>query len=82
MPGIPYNGHTLTEALEQAAIGHMKADGKFDRNWLKGALDDAIHAVLFGAAHNLWMILRELRFFSVLIHFTLLSFKTTASSAA
>ena len=90
MPGNPYDGHTLAEALEQAAIlsdvtpevavvdrgykgvaidgvkiyhpglrrgitrglramirrrsaiepaiGHMKADGKLDRNWLKGAL--------------------------------------------
>jgi IS5 family transposase len=88
MPGNPYDGHTLAEALEQAAIlsdvkpevvvvdrgykgvvvdgakiyhpelrrgitrglramirrrsaiepaiGHMKADGKLDRNWLKG----------------------------------------------
>ena len=88
MPGNPYDGHTLYEALEQAqilsnvrpeiavvdrgyrgaevdgirilrsgqkrgvtrvikamirrrsaiepAIGHMKADGKLDRNWLKG----------------------------------------------
>ncbi|MGF6604375.1 IS5 family transposase [Paraburkholderia sp. GAS448] len=105
MPGNPYDGHTLAEALEQAAnlcdatpevaivdrgykgvavdgvkiyhpglrrgitrgrramirrrsaiepaIGHMKTDGKLDRNWLKGALGDAIHAVLCGAGHNL-----------------------------
>jgi hypothetical protein len=33
----------------EAAIGHMKADGKLDRNWLKGALGGAIHAVLCGA---------------------------------
>lgn len=97
MPGNPYDGNTLAEALEQAAIlgdvqpeiavvgrgykgvavdgvkvyhpglrrgitrglramirrrsaiepaiGHMKADGKLDRNWLKGTLGDAIHAV-------------------------------------
>ena len=115
MPGNPYDGHTLAEALEQAAIlsdvkpevavvdrgykgvivdgvkiyhpglrrgitrglremirrrsaiepaiGHMKADGKLDRNWLKGALGDAIHAVLCGAGHNLRMILRKLRLF-------------------
>jgi hypothetical protein len=31
------------------------------RNWLKGALGDAIHAVLRGAGHNLRMILRKLR---------------------
>jgi IS5 family transposase len=29
-------------------IGHMKTDGKLDRNWLKGAMGDAIHAVLCG----------------------------------
>jgi IS5 family transposase len=90
MPGNPYDGHTLTEVLEQAAIlsdvshevaivdrgykgvaiaevkiyhpglrrgitrglramirrrsaiepaiGHMKTDGKLDRNWLKGTM--------------------------------------------
>ncbi len=119
MPGNPYDGHTLAEALEQAAIlsdvtpevaivdrgyrgvkidgikiyhaglrrgitrtlraiirrrsaieptiGHMKADGKLGRNWLKGALGDAIHAVLCGAGHNLRMILRKLRLFYVLL---------------
>jgi len=118
MPGNPYDGHTLDEALEQAAIlsdvtpeiavvdrgykgvdiegvkiyhpglrrgitrglramirrrsaieptiGHMKTDGKLDRNWLKGALGDAMHAVLCGTGHNLRMILRKLRFFTPL----------------
>ena len=99
MPGNPYDGHTLAEALEQAAIlsdttpevaivdrgykgvaidgakiyhpcmrrvitrglramimrrsanepalVNMKTDGKLDRNWLKGALGDAMHAVLW-----------------------------------
>jgi IS5 family transposase len=113
MPGNPYDGHTLHEALEQAAmvsevtpemafvdkgyrgvevdavqvfqsgqkrgvtrgvkamirrrsaieptIGHMKADGKLDRNWLKGALGDAIHAVLCGAGHNLRLIVNKLK---------------------
>ena len=119
MPGNPYDGHTLADALEQAAIlsdvkahiavvdrgyrgvaisgvkiyhaglrrgitrglraminrrsaieaaiGHMKSDGKLDRNWLKGALGDAIHAVMCGAGHNLRMILRKLRFFCALL---------------
>ncbi|MGF6537310.1 hypothetical protein OKW32_000596 [Paraburkholderia youngii] len=44
----------------------MKADGKLDRNWLKGALGDAMHAVLCGAGHNLRMILRTLRLFYAL----------------
>jgi IS5 family transposase len=115
MPGNPYDGHTLAEALEQAAIlsdvspevaivdrgytgiavegvkiyhpgqrrgitrglramirrrsaikpaiGHMKTDGRLDRDWLEGALGDAMHAVLCGAGHNLRMILRKLRLF-------------------
>ncbi|BCF97815.1 IS5 family transposase (plasmid) [Paraburkholderia sp. PGU19] len=119
MPGNPYDGHTLAEALEQAAIlsdvtpeiavvdrgykgvdiegvkiyhpglrrgitrglramirrrsaiepaiGHMKTDGKLDRNWLKGVLGDAMHAVLCGAGHNLRMILRKLKVFYALI---------------
>ncbi|MDW9249341.1 putative transposase [Burkholderia cepacia] len=51
----------------EPAIGHMKADGKLDRNWLKGALGDAIHAVLCGAGHNLRMIPRKLRLLCELI---------------
>ena len=113
MPGNPYDGHTLPEAVEQVsiltdhlpkavfvdkgyrgvaidgvaiwlsgqkrgvtpaiknaplrrsaiepAIGHMKNGGRLRRNWLKGSLGDALHAVLCGAGHNLRMILRALR---------------------
>jgi len=57
----------------EPAIGHMKADGKLDRNWLKGALGDAIHAVLCGAGHNLRMILRTLRLFYALVRIALLN---------
>ena len=42
-------------------IGHMKTDGLFDRNWLKGKLGDALHAVMCGAGHNLRLILARLR---------------------
>jgi IS5 family transposase len=125
MPGNPYDGHMLAEALEQAtilcdatpevavvdrgykgvvvdgvkiyhprlrrgitrglramirrrsaiepAIGHMKTDGKFDRNWLKGALGDAMHAVLCGAGHNIRMILMKLRLLCVFILAVLLN---------
>src|SRR5690606_12988858 len=110
MPGNPYDGLTLPEALEQATIladvplhtaivdigyrvvevpgirilrsgqrrgvskglkamikrrsaieptiGHMKSDGKLARNWLKGALGDALHAILCGAGHNIRLLLR------------------------
>ncbi|MGF6960613.1 IS5 family transposase [Paraburkholderia youngii] len=134
MPGNPYDGHTLAEALEQAAIlsdvkpdvaivdrgykgvavegvkiyhpglrrgitrglramiqrrsaiepaiGHMKADGKLDRNWLKGAPGDAIHAVLCGAGHNLRMILRKLRLFYALVLIAWLSRSITVDFQA
>jgi IS5 family transposase len=48
------------QAIEPV-IGHMKTDGLLDRNWLKGALGDAMHALLCGAGHNLRMILAHLR---------------------
>jgi transposase, IS5 family len=44
----------------EAMIGHMKRDGNLARNHLKGALGDAIHALLCGAGHNLRLILRHL----------------------
>jgi IS5 family transposase len=47
----------------EPTIGHMKSDGRLGRNWLKGALGDAIHAVLCGAGRNLRLILRKLRLF-------------------
>jgi len=64
------------------SIGHMKADGKLDRNWLKGSLGDAIHAVLCGTGHNLQMILRKLRLFYALILAALHNFQTAVPSAA
>ncbi|HRO57950.1 MAG TPA: IS5 family transposase [Burkholderiaceae bacterium] len=42
-------------------IEHMKTDGLLARNWLKGEIGDALHAVLCGAGHNLRMILAHLR---------------------
>jgi IS5 family transposase len=51
----------------EPAIGHMKTDGKLDRNWLEGAPGDAMHAVLCGAGHNLRMILRKLRLLCVFV---------------
>ncbi len=66
----------------EPVIGHMKAEGKLDRNWLKGALGDAIHAVLCGAGHNLRMILRKLRLFYALILVVLLNGRTVALSVA
>lgn len=47
------------QAIEPV-IGHMKTDGLLNRNWLKGTLGDAMHALLCGAGHNLRMILAHL----------------------
>lgn len=47
----------------EPAIGHMKMDGRLGRNPLKGALGDAIHAVMCGAGHNLRLILAALRLY-------------------
>ena len=45
----------------EPAIGHMKMDGRLGRNPLKGAIGDALHAVLCGAGHNIRMLLKKLR---------------------
>jgi len=44
----------------EPTIGHMKADGRLNRNPLKGTLGDALHAVLCGAGHNIRLILKKL----------------------
>jgi IS5 family transposase len=46
----------------EPTIGHMKKDGKLGRNWLKGALGDAIHAVLCGVGHNIRLIVNKLKY--------------------
>ena len=45
----------------EPAIGHMKTDGRLARNPLKGALGDALHAVLCGAGHNLRLLINKLK---------------------
>lgn len=45
----------------EPTIGHMKMDGRLGRNELKGAIGDAIHAVLCGAGHNIRLLLKKLR---------------------
>jgi IS5 family transposase len=44
----------------EPVIGHMKSDGHLDRNFLKGALGDAVNALLCGCGHNLRKILNHL----------------------
>ena len=41
----------------EPVIGHMKSDGRLDRNYLKGTLGDAMNALLVGAGHNIRLLL-------------------------
>ncbi|MFW6039233.1 MAG: IS5 family transposase [bacterium] len=59
------NTRTLKRELKrrsaiEAVIGHMKTDGRMDRCRLKGALGDAINAVLVAAGHNIRLLLRAM----------------------
>lgn len=51
----------------EPVIGHLKSDGHLGRNFLKGAVGDAINALLTGAGHNLRKILKKLRLLYVFI---------------
>lgn len=54
-------------------IGHMKQEGKLARNYLKGAIGDALQAVLVAVGHNLRLILNYLREFFAFILFIILN---------
>lgn len=45
----------------EPATEHMKMDRRLARNPFKGALSDALHAVMCGAGRNLRLILAALR---------------------
>ena len=45
----------------EPVIGHMKSDGKLDRNYLSGLLGDKINVLLCGAGFNIRIIPRKLR---------------------
>ena len=62
-------------------IGHMKMDGRLDRNPLKGALGDALHAVLCGAGHNIRLLLKKLRLLCAQIWQQILAFLTQSTQA-
>lgn len=59
------NTRTLKRELKrrseiEAVIGHMKTDGRMDRCRLKGALGDALNAVLVAAGHNIRLLIRAM----------------------
>jgi transposase, IS5 family len=45
----------------EPVIGHMKTDGRLDRNFLAGARGDAVNALLCSAGNNLRLLLNWLR---------------------
>ena len=44
----------------EPAIGHLKADHRMDRCWLKGSLGDALHAISCAAGYNIRWLLRAI----------------------
>jgi len=55
----------------EATIGHMKTDGRLDRNFLLGQDGDAANATLVAAAHNLRLILKAIAFWCAFMLFTI-----------
>ncbi|MVT70942.1 IS5 family transposase [Bradyrhizobium pachyrhizi] len=47
-------------AAVEPVIGHVKAEHRMDRNYLKGRVGDCINAVLAAAGHNFGLLLRWL----------------------
>lgn len=44
----------------EPTIGHLKADHRMDRFWLRGQLGDALHIVLCATGYNLRWLLRAM----------------------
>jgi len=56
-------------AAVEPVIGHVKAEHRMDRNYLKGRLGDRINAVLAAAGYNFGLLLRWLAdLLRVIIH--------------
>jgi IS5 family transposase len=51
---------TKRRAAVEPVIGHMKAEHRMDRNYLKGREGDCINAVLAAAGYNFSLLLRWL----------------------
>ncbi len=65
----------------EATIGHMKTDGRLDRNYLLGHAGDAVNALLCAAGHNLRLVLNHLRALFALILVALLGAEKRTGSA-
>ena len=55
----------------EPVIGYTKMDGRLGRDPWKGALGDAVHAVLCGAGHNPRLLIKKLRLFCADIRWAL-----------
>ncbi|GAB1394879.1 IS5-like element IS1478 family transposase [Rhodocyclaceae bacterium] len=60
----------------EPVIGHLKSDHRMDRNWLKGQLGDAMHAVLCACGYNLRLLLRHLALLLACIWVAMLAIRT------
>lgn len=59
--------HLKRRSAIEPHIGHMKSEGKLRRNYLKGAIGDALNALLCAIGHNMRLIWRTIRSLFVLI---------------
>ena len=59
--------HLKRRSAIEPHIGHMKSEGKLRRNYLKGAIGDALNALLCAIGHNIRLIWRTIRSLFVLI---------------
>jgi IS5 family transposase len=64
----------------EATIGHMKTDGRLDRNFLKGQTGDAMNALLAAAGHNMRLILNAIAFWLVWVINAMIGTTKTAKS--
>ena len=48
-------------SANEPIIGHVKSDGLLERNYLAGAIRDAINTIIVGAGHNIRLLLAWLR---------------------
>jgi hypothetical protein len=63
----------LQFGLATWAMLRCSMTGRLNRNPLKGALGDALHAVLCGAGHNIRLLLSLLRLFAAYLRATMLA---------
>ncbi len=68
-------------AAVEPVIGHVKADHRMDRNYLKGRHGDRANAILAAAGYNFALLLRWFEALLRALIFILLASKTASQSA-